>query len=82
MSKTLQNLSLCPSLRWTVHPESSRKKKRRSIKLQTVTNTTPQITHKALAGRVRWAFDVSGMLSVSANPRFVLLLMFVEREAV
>ena len=35
-----------------------KKKKRRSIKLHTITNTTPQITHKVLAGRVRWAFDV------------------------
>jgi hypothetical protein len=35
-----------------------RRKKRRSIKLHTITNTTPQITHKAPAGRVRWAFDV------------------------
>ena len=33
-------------------------KKRSSIKLHTITNTTPQITHKVLAGRVRWAFGV------------------------
>ena len=35
-----------------------KEKKRSSIKLHTITNTTPQITHKVLAGRVRWAFDV------------------------
>ena len=49
----LPEKEICPS-----RVRNSQEKKRSSIKLHTITNTTPQITHKVLAGRVRWAFGV------------------------